>query len=254
MINRILNLYTFGKQEESLEASDTESLLPTEKDQTIATKNEPVDNEENSKLNSSKIIKFLFCFVGLQVSFLIWGLMQERIVKYGYDKMSHVEHSSEIKKKKLVNFKNSQFLVLSNRATGLVLSFMILIIFNRCKIRACFLSSVNFIFFTSSFEKIVSAKNWAPLYKCSYSSLTNVLSSWFQYESLKYVSFNTQLLAKSSKSLFVMLTGKVISNKSYKPYEYFCVLLIGFGVFLFSDIGNIDMSETKKCFPLRYQV
>ena len=32
-----------------------------------------------------------------------------------------------------------------------------------------------------------------PLYKYSYSSLSNIMSSWFQYESLKFVSFPTQV-------------------------------------------------------------
>ena len=32
----------------------------------------------------------------------------------------------------------------------------------------------------------------APLYKYSYSSFSNIMSSWFQYEALKFVSFPTQ--------------------------------------------------------------
>jgi adenosine 3'-phospho 5'-phosphosulfate transporter B2 len=98
---------------------------------------------------------------------------------------------------------------------------------------------------TKSLNKIVSYKNWPPLFICSYSSLSNVLSSWFQYESLQYVSFTSQLLAKSSKSVFVMLTGKIVSNKNYKPYEYFCVCLIAFGIFLFSDINNKNANENN---------
>ena len=40
-----------------------------------------------------------------------------------------------------------------------------------------------------------------------------------------------------------MLTAKVVSNKTYKAYEYFCVFLIGVGIFLFSDF---DMHKTNK--------
>ena len=194
-------------------------------------------NESNSGeqiLTKSKILSFIICFTGLQVSFLLWGIMQERIVKFGYV----TADLNQIDKEKLANFKNSQFLVLTNRFAGLVLSSIILFACNRKSFR---LGGVP-----SSFKKMVSNKNWGPLFRCSYSSLSNVLSSWFQYESLKYVSFTTQLLAKSSKSVFVMLTGKVISNKKYKLNEYFSVCLIAFGIFLFSDFHKNDLHKTNK--------
>lgn len=43
---------------------------------------------------------------------------------------------------------------------------------------------------------------------------SNVMSSWFQYEALKYVSFPTQVLAKASKVIPVMLMGKVVQGKT----------------------------------------
>ena len=184
--------------------------------------------------NAKKIRMFLFCFGGLQLSFLLWGILQERIIKFSYSTSSSItndntfDHTRNMMyKKDLAKFKSSQFLVLTNRLAGLLLSSVILIFCNR-----------NASFKTVAWRKIVSDKNWAPLFVCSYSSMSNVLSSWFQYESLKYVTFTTQLLAKSSKSVFVMLTGKIISNKNYKPHEYFSVCLIALGVFLFSDVTN----------------
>ncbi|CAF1113922.1 unnamed protein product [Brachionus calyciflorus] len=147
--------------------------------------------------------------------------MQERIVKFSY------VGSNGVKNK----FKNSQFLVLSNRIAGLVLSFIIMIFF--------------YLKPKKSVENIVSVDNWPPIYASSYSSLTNVLSSWFQYESLKYVSFSTQLLSKSCKSIFVMLLGTLISGTRYKPNEYMSVIMIGVGVFMFSDIGNLTNAKTS---------
>ena len=72
-----------------------------------------------------------------------------------------------------------------------------------------------------------------PLYKYSYSSISNTLSSWCQYEALKYVSFPTQVLAKASKVIPVMLMGKVVSNRSYNWQEYFTATLLSVGVALF---------------------
>ena len=43
----------------------------------------------------------------------------------------------------------------------------------------------------------------------SYSAVSNLLSSWCQYEALKYVSFPCQTLFKSFKLLPVMVMGKV---------------------------------------------
>lgn len=43
-------------------------------------------------------------------------------------------------------------------------------------------------------NKGVGLKNPPPLYKYSYCTLSNIISSWCQYEALKYVSFPTQVI------------------------------------------------------------
>ena len=42
-----------------------------------------------------------------------------------------------------------------------------------------------------------STEHDAPLYKFAFSSVSNIVSSVSQYEALKYVSFPTQVVAKS---------------------------------------------------------
>ena len=66
-------------------------------------------------------------------------------------------------------FKNSQFLVFVNR----ILAF-----------------TVALAYVTLG---PAQPRHRAPLYKYSYSSFSNIMSSWFQYEALKYVSFPTQV-------------------------------------------------------------
>ena len=56
----------------------------------------------------------------------------------------------------------------------------------------------------------------APIYKYSFCSVSNILSSWCQYEALKFVSFPTQVLAKASKIIPVMAMGRVVSGKTYQ--------------------------------------
>jgi len=170
------------------------------------------DDHEENPYTKSNIISFLICFTGLQVSFLSWGVMQERIIKYDYRPVDLTNQTDSSR------FKNTQFLVLSNRLAGLFISSMIMLIFKNPRFNSF-----------RDLQKIVSVKHWAPLFICSYSSLSNVISSCFQYEALKYVSFTTQLLAKSSKSVFVMITGRVLMKKRYKTDEYIAVVMICIG-------------------------
>ena len=106
-------------------------------------------------------------------------------------------------------FKTSQFLVFLNRILALLVSSVYLLI-------------------TTQPHHITP-----PFYKYSYSSLSNVLSSWCQYEALKYVSFPTQVLSKSCKVIPVMLMSKLVSNKTYPWHEYITAGLMSMGVALF---------------------
>ena len=65
-------------------------------------------------------------------------------------------------------FKNSQFIVFANR----VLAFLVAI--------------VSMIIVRQPTHK-------APVYKYLYSSFSNIMSSWCQYEALKFVSFPVQV-------------------------------------------------------------
>lgn len=139
-----------------------------------------------------------YCFVGLMGSYLTWGLLQERIMTQSYV-------NSEGKQ---TFFKDSQFLVFSNRALAF-------------GIAAAYLMTKK------------QSRNRAPLYKYSYASLSNIMSTWFQYEALKFVSFPTQVLAKSCKIIPVMLMGKIVSRAKYEFHEYFTAVLISVGMIFF---------------------
>lgn len=148
-----------------------------------------------------------FCFFGLQAAYLTWGLLQERIMTFEYAPK--------------VYFKNSQFLVFINR----ILAFLI---------------GITVLFMKQQ------PPHTAPLYKYSYSSFSNIMSSWFQYEALKFVSFPTQVLAKASKVIPVMLMGKVVSRKTYEYHEYITALMISLGVGLFLlTSGDVTRNAEK---------
>lgn len=115
-------------------------------------------------------------------------------------------------------FKDSQFLVFVNRILALLVA-------------GVYISMVP------------QPRHRAPFFKYSYSSISNTLSSWCQYEALKFVSFPTQVLAKASKVIPVMLMGKVVSNKTYPWNEYFTAALLSLGVGAFLLATNIDPDE-----------
>lgn len=114
-------------------------------------------------------------------------------------------------------FTNSQFLVFVNRVLALVVAGVYIAVTPQPRHRA-------------------------PMYKYSYSSISNTLSSWCQYEALKFVSFPTQVLAKASKVIPVMLMGKVVSNRTYPWHEYFTagLLSVGVGMFLLAADPSAD--------------
>ena len=105
-------------------------------------------------------------------------------------------------------FTDSQFLVFVNRALALVVAAVYVALFKQ-------------------------PRHTAPFYKYAYPSISNTLSSWCQYEALKYVSFPTQVLAKASKTIPVMLMDKVISSSTYPCHEYFTAGLMSVGVTVF---------------------
>ncbi|XP_062829857.1 adenosine 3'-phospho 5'-phosphosulfate transporter 1 isoform X1 [Anolis carolinensis] len=156
-------------------------------------------NETVESSTARQVFKLLFCAAGLQISYLTWGVLQERVMTrtYGATESDPGE-----------KFKDSQFLVFMNRILA-------------CTVAGLYCALIK------------QPRHGAPMYKYSFASLSNILSSWCQYEALKYISFPTQVLAKASKVIPVMLMGKLVSRKSYEYWEYLTAALISVGVSMF---------------------
>lgn len=163
----------------------------------------PSANEKTSQASFSKAaVKLLCCAAGLQGAYLTWGVLQERIMTRTYKEYLPNGSVQEVK------FQNSQYLVFVNRVLALVVS-------------------GSYILWSRQ------PQHTAPLYRYSYSSFSNIMSSWCQYEALKFVSFPTQVLCKASKIIPVMIMGKIISKRTYQYYEYVVAVLLSLGVSLF---------------------
>ena len=87
----------------------------------------------------------------------------------------------------------------------------------------------------------------APLYQFSFSSVSNILSSVCQYEALKFVSFPTQVLAKSCKMVPVMLMGFVVNQQRYSFLEYIVAIMItaGAAIFKLNEANDAPVKNTE---------
>lgn len=151
----------------------------------------------------------MFYFGGLQLSFLSWGLLQEKVMTKSYVNSA----------KETGDFKDSQFLVFVNR----ILAFLTAALILCCKRQP---------------------RHKCPLYKYIFCSFSNIMSSWCQYEALKYVSFPHQVLAKASKTIPVMIMGKIVSKTKYEFYEYVTAIILSIGMLMFMLETDNDKSKS----------
>lgn len=175
--------------------------------------NEQSSNTSINKEQSSfvKGVKLVACTAGLQVAYLTWGVLQERIMTMEYGKTA--ESPGE-------KFKNSQFLVFVNRLLAFGISGLYILLTRQ-------------------------PRHGCALHKFSYCSFSNIMSSWFQYEALKFVSFPTQVLGKACKVIPVMLMGKVVSGNSYEFYEWATAGMLSLGISLFLLSQGHSGKETQ---------
>ena len=122
--------------------------------------------------------KFLFCFCGLQASYLTWGFMQELIMTSNFTPTERVPDGK---------FPSAQFCVFSNRFLAVLVAIVAV------KLR----------------HGAVWANNVAPTIAFTPCAFSNTMSSWSQYKSLEYVSFPVSvsfLIKWSACTYFVKLT------------------------------------------------
>jgi len=159
----------------------------------------------------SQAMKLGICFIGLQVSYITWGIMQEKI-------MTTKMHATPLVPDGM--FPSATFCVFSNRFLAIIVAAAV------CK----------HLYGTLDMP--------APLWYFTPCALSNTASSWSQYAALKYVSFPMQTLFKSAKVIPVMLMGKVLNGKSYSWVEYGEALAITSGVAIFG-LSKDSSSSTK---------
>jgi len=171
-------------------ASAKVPLLSEEDAKKLAT---PTSTEGSSSVGAKHLV---FCFVGLQASYLTWGYVQEKV-------MTRVYTTGK--------FPSATFCVFSNRVLAVLIAMAITLVQHKGRLALP-----------------------APWYAFAPCALSNSLSSFGQYQALRYVSFPLQTISKSTKVIPVMLMGKLLNKKTYPTVDYVEALVISIGVSLFS--------------------
>lgn len=170
--------------------------------QTVLAVDDEFDQEKATK--REVLTRLSVCISGLLLSFLVWGVLQERMLTKPYDGDY---------------FTSSYGLVFLNRLGGFVISGAMLYAFD-------------------------PPRTDAIAYRFAFPSVSNMLSSWCQYEALKYVSFPTQMLFKCFKLFPIMLMGKMLGTKSYPMYDYMVAVVISLGITVFTvSTENLNLGQ-----------
>ncbi|GEM11000.1 zinc finger, C2H2-type transcription factor [Rhodotorula toruloides] len=148
--------------------------------------------------------------MGLIAVYSLYGFLQEKIMKsttYGPDKQ---------------HFTSSSLLIFLNRLFSIAVGLAIRFWKTRQEPKG------------STFSQRLRPAS--PYYAYASVAASNFASTTCQYQALRYVSYTTQSLAKTSKMIPVLVVGACIYRKTYRPREWVAasVILAGCATYLFS--------------------
>jgi len=191
------------------EGNGNESIEPMLKNDASAVSDAAATEKKAEKRSAPTMM--IFCFIGLQASYLTWGYVQEKVMTKEYS---------------TGKFPSATFCVFSNRVLAIIVA-LVATVYQHGKVTVP-----------------------APMTAFAPCSISNSLSSWGQYQALHYVSFPLQTLSKSTKMIPVMLMGKLLNKKTYEWSEYGDAVAISAGVtlFSFSESGKSGKEETATAF------
>nr|CDS20097.1 adenosine 3' phospho 5' phosphosulfate [Echinococcus granulosus] len=144
------------------------------------------------------------CTLGLNFAYVLWGVLQEKIMTSSYGGR---------------RFREPQFLVFCNRVGALIMASVCIHLIGPRRLEAAVAAA--------------DGQGGAPLSCYANPALSNILSSWCQYEALLFITFPVQVLSKSCKTIPVMLMSKILYGRSYKAQEYITTALVSIGVSVF---------------------
>lgn len=159
--------------------------------------------------------RFIIAATGIFVCYFYFGIFQENITKANY---------------------------LKSDGTTETFVYAMSLVFAMCV--------TNYLFAKLLTSTIVSTADdtTRTIYYCS-NGLTYVLAMICTNMALQFVSYPTQVIAKSSKPIPVMILGVLLGRKSYPWKKYFVVFLVvtGVALFLYKDKKGPAVESEGKC-------
>jgi UDP-galactose transporter B1 len=144
--------------------------------------------------------QFAVCFIGIFVSYFIFGILQEAITKTKYG------------------------------ANEERFTFTYCLVFVQC-IGSALVSKAILTY--NSADKSQKMTDTTPKWMHAFCSLTYLGAMLASNEALQHISYPTQVLGKSVKPVPVMILGVLIARKRYHMMKYLGVLTIVVGIVLF---------------------
>ena len=188
-----------------------------------------------AKILKNSTLKLVFFACGIMVSFVMYGVVQERIMTIPYktdliEELPEDDHDEDYQGEM---FKQSAFLVLMNRIVASFLAFTVILL--------------TYLWSGDKSKGVVrNLKGVAPFYAYCGVSFSNITATWCQYEALKYVNFPTQTLGKTGKMIPVMIIGTLVHGKKYSLKDYIVNGLITLGCTIFVLSGDVSSHAGKE--------
>lgn len=163
-------------------------------------------------------LKFIFYMIGLYVSFIYWGYLQEKITttKYKVEEDSD-EGTNHVELSWGYPFALNTFMALATFIVATIAD----VIFPKTSTTKSSTSS------TSSSDTLTMSHFALP-------ALTSAAASPLGYAALQYISYPLVILTKSTKPVPVMFVGLIFYGKRYPWHKYVVVFLLCSGISLFS--------------------
>lgn len=165
-------------------------------------------DDETKPEKETSYFKLIYCFLGIFVCYLFFGIFQEKITRSNYGSEDNPER----------------------------FTFFYCLVLAPCIFNAIFAKGV---LLATETQKDTTPQSMYAI--CSISYLGAMVAS---NAALKYVSYPFQVLGKACKPIPVMILGVLLARKRYPLLKYLCVLLIVVGVATF--MYNKEKSKAKE--------
>jgi len=161
---------------------------------------------------TSKELQLLFSIAGIYVSYITFGIFQEKIMRHPFGE-----------KKERFNF--TSFLLMQQCLVNALCAWMVM-------------------------KVLRLPKDNTPVFKYCWISLSSILAMFCSNKALLDVDYPTQVLAKSCKPIPVMLMGLIVFNKKYPLAKYICVFMVTAGISLFMVTHQVGTTGTTSTLGL----